>query len=165
MNGNLEQGAAYVYVNNGEVWTQQSVLMAADGAEEDEVGYAVSISGCTVAIGAFGKTLNGSSQHGAVFVLDSNGGTWTQTAELTDASITGNESLAATLFSIRIMPEPCKLPCDMPYESGIVAQIAAPQATRLLHQAMQPLQATTFDPGRTITNPPGVKVECRSHAD
>lgn len=97
VNGNLGQGAAYIYVNNGGVWTQEAVLTAADGAVGDVFGYAVSVSGNTVAIGAFGQAFNGSSQHGAVYVFDGNGGVWTQTAELTDTSITGNAAIGQSV--------------------------------------------------------------------
>lgn len=82
VNGNVEQGAAYVFINNGGVWTQQAVLTAADGAAGDEFGFAVSITGSTITVGAPERSVNG-VVGGTVYVFENSGGNWTQTAELT----------------------------------------------------------------------------------
>lgn len=81
--GNSRQGAAYIFVNNGGVWTQQAELTAADGAANNLFGGSVSISGNTVVIGAEGLAVNGAADQGAAYVFVNNGGSWTQAAELT----------------------------------------------------------------------------------
>lgn len=53
---NENQGAVYIFTRSGGVWTQQQKLMATDGAMYDVFGWAVAISGDTVAIGAPGNT-------------------------------------------------------------------------------------------------------------
>jgi hypothetical protein len=50
--GNGAQGAAYVFVRDGGVWTQQQRLIAADGAANDRFGNSVGISGETIVIGS-----------------------------------------------------------------------------------------------------------------
>lgn len=56
---NYSQGAAYIFVNTGGVWSQQAEILASDGATGDSFGWSVSISGDTVLVGAPGKTSNG----------------------------------------------------------------------------------------------------------
>ena len=70
-------GAAYVFVRSGDSWIQQAKLLPDDGAEFDQFGYAVAVSGITAVIGA--GLLNGS---GFAYVFVRNGTTWTQQAKL-----------------------------------------------------------------------------------
>lgn len=77
----LPQGAAYIFVNNGGVWTQQAELTPADGFSYDFFGFSVSISGNTVAVGAWNHP-NSTGNEGAVYIFVNNGGAWTQSAEL-----------------------------------------------------------------------------------
>ena len=76
---NGAEGAAYVFVRGGGVWSQQQELTASDGARNDEFGYSVSVSGDTAVIGAYGK--NGGQ--GAAYVFVRGGGVWSQQEELT----------------------------------------------------------------------------------
>jgi hypothetical protein len=89
----LNAGAAYVFVRNGGVWTQQAYLKASNTKEGQRFGRSVAISGDTVAdtiaIGAPGEaSLDGTqvdisgSNVGAVYVFVRNGATWTQQAYL-----------------------------------------------------------------------------------
>jgi hypothetical protein len=73
------QGAAYLFVRSGGVWSQQQELTASDGKGGDQFGYSVSVSGNTVVIGAFGRN----SAHGAAYVFVRAGGVWSQQQELT----------------------------------------------------------------------------------
>ena len=50
----LNSGSAYVFLRTGEVWTQQPRLTAADGADEDQFGISVAVSGDTAVVGAYG---------------------------------------------------------------------------------------------------------------
>ena len=81
-------GAAYVFqrdhggTNN---WGQVARLVAADGAAQDYFGDAVSISGDTIVVGAWGDDDNGSSSGSAyVFQRDQGGpGSWGQVVKVT----------------------------------------------------------------------------------
>ncbi|MGO9011834.1 MAG: FG-GAP repeat protein [Bryobacteraceae bacterium] len=73
------QGAAYVFVLSGGIWSQQQKLTASDGAASDNFGSSVSLSGDTTMIGAPGK--NG--LQGATYVFVLSGGTWSQQQKLT----------------------------------------------------------------------------------
>jgi hypothetical protein len=46
------QGAAYVFVRSGGVWSQQQKLLASDAASFDNFGSSVALSGETVVVGA-----------------------------------------------------------------------------------------------------------------
>ena len=77
---NQYQGAVYVFVESGGVWSQQAELTASDGRQLDQFGDSVAISGSTIVAGA-SKYYNGGP--GAVYVFEQTGGTWSQRAELT----------------------------------------------------------------------------------
>ncbi|MGH3430532.1 MAG: FG-GAP repeat protein, partial [Mycobacteriales bacterium] len=47
---NQSQGAAYVFVQSGEKWTQQAELITSDGAANDQFGSFVAVSGSTVVV-------------------------------------------------------------------------------------------------------------------
>ena len=55
VNSNSGQGAACVFVESGETWTQQAELTASDGAAGDQFGFSVSVSGNTAVVGAYVK--------------------------------------------------------------------------------------------------------------
>jgi sugar lactone lactonase YvrE len=73
------QGAAYVFVLSGGVWSQQAELTASDGVAGDGFGTSVAVSGNTAVIGAYGKN----NYRGAAYVFVLSGGVWTQQRELT----------------------------------------------------------------------------------
>jgi hypothetical protein len=79
------QGAAYVFVRSGEVWTQQQELTAADGATGDYFGSSVAVGGNIAVVGAVRKTVGSNVQQGAVYVFERNGAVWTQQQKLTAA--------------------------------------------------------------------------------
>jgi|CXWL01.1.fsa_nt_gi hypothetical protein len=70
-----DQGSAYVFVRSGSVWTQQAKLSASDATLGDHFGYAVSVSGDTVVVGA--------NEASAAYVFVRSGGMWIQQAKLT----------------------------------------------------------------------------------
>ena len=76
-NGPLS-GSAYIYINDGGVWTQQAKLLADDGELGDDFGYTVSISGDTALIGA----RRDDNWTGSAYVFLRSGGVWTQEAKL-----------------------------------------------------------------------------------
>ena len=77
-----DSGSAYVFVRNGTSWTQQAKLTASDAAAGDQFGFAVSISGDTAVVGAFGNDDAGSNS-GSAYVFVRSGTSWTQQAKLT----------------------------------------------------------------------------------
>jgi hypothetical protein len=83
VNGNDNQGSAYIFVRSGATWTQQAKLIASDGTAGDQFGTSVAISGNTVIIGAPADT-NGSAQSlGSVYIYVRLGTTWTQQRKFT----------------------------------------------------------------------------------
>jgi sugar lactone lactonase YvrE len=77
------QGAAYVFVRSGGVWSQQQELNASDGAANDQFGGSVSLGESTVVIGAWGKTIDLNPFQGSAYVFVQDSGVWTQRQELT----------------------------------------------------------------------------------
>ena len=71
----------------------QAELTAADGAEGDELGVSVAISGSTAVVGAPDRN----SDTGAVYVFVRSGKTWTQQAELTAANAAADEGFGASV--------------------------------------------------------------------
>jgi hypothetical protein len=91
VSGHSYQGAAYVFSLSGGTWSQTAELIASDGAASDYFGASVSISGSVVAVGAYGHTVSGHADQGAVYVYELSGGTWSQTAELTSSDGAAND--------------------------------------------------------------------------
>ncbi len=79
---NFNQGAAYVYVRSGTVWTQQQKLTASDGAERNYFGVSVAIAGETIIAGAYSLENSGPNSRGAAYVLTRTGTTWTEQQKL-----------------------------------------------------------------------------------
>jgi hypothetical protein len=76
------QGAVYVYVRSGGVWSLQQVITANNGKPADYFGFSVSLSadGNTALIGAYGFT--DYSYQGSAYVFVRSGGVWTQQQQL-----------------------------------------------------------------------------------
>jgi len=74
-------GSAYVFTRSGTSWTQQTKLLASDGAEGDEFGCSVSIDGDYAIVGAYGDDDNG-VWSGSAYVFIRSGTAWTQQAKL-----------------------------------------------------------------------------------
>ena len=68
-------GGAYVFVESGGAWTQQQELTASDAAVTDHFGGAVSLSGSTIVIGAYDKTVNSQAFNGAAYMFTEAAGT------------------------------------------------------------------------------------------
>jgi Ca2+-binding RTX toxin-like protein len=68
-----DQGAAYVFVKPAGGWTTTSVfdakLTAADGAQSDDFGASVGLSGETVLVGAWGDQFGGGPFQGSAYVF------------------------------------------------------------------------------------------------
>jgi hypothetical protein len=83
--GNDGQGAAFVYVRDGGVWTQQARLVADDGVAGDEFGFALAISGDRIVVGARFAAIGGEAGQGAAYVFERSGTGWAQQAKLAAA--------------------------------------------------------------------------------
>jgi hypothetical protein len=95
-------GAAYVFVREGAVWTQQAVLTASNSEAADYFGWSVAITNDTIVVGAYAEDsdgfgvnpgaaaeMNNSAEgSGAAYVFSRSGTVWSQQAYL-KASNTG----------------------------------------------------------------------------
>ncbi|MGH9839289.1 MAG: putative Ig domain-containing protein [Blastocatellia bacterium] len=82
---NTDQGSVYVFTRNGAGWTLQQKLIANDGAANDYFGFAVALSGDTLAVGASGDDIGANLDQGSVYVFTRSGATqpvWTQQQKL-----------------------------------------------------------------------------------
>ena len=86
-------GAAYVFVRNGETWSQQAYLKASNTQELYNFGQSVAISGDTVIVGSPGEASNATGVNGnqsdnsaegsgAAYVFVRSGTTWSQQSYL-----------------------------------------------------------------------------------
>jgi hypothetical protein len=75
-------GSAYVFTRNGTTWTQQAKILASDGAEEDNFGFYVSLSGDTALIGAPYDDDNEADSGSAYVFTRSSGSIWTEQQKL-----------------------------------------------------------------------------------
>lgn len=71
-------GAVYTFVRTGTTWTEESKLLPDE--PEDGFGWAVSVAGETVVVGAAEASAN--SERGAAYVFTRNGGAWSLEATL-----------------------------------------------------------------------------------
>ena len=83
IDGNLSQGAAYVFARGGDgQWTETQKLVADDGQPVDWFGSAVTTDGATIVVAAYGAHYDDQAMRGAVYVFTASSGKWTQTQEL-----------------------------------------------------------------------------------
>jgi hypothetical protein len=92
----LNSGAAYVFVRNGSIWSQQAYLKASNAAYNEYFGWSVGISSNTVVVGAYNEAssnLTGDylskwfTESGAAYVFSRDGSTWKQEAFLKSTNI------------------------------------------------------------------------------
>lgn len=93
-------GAAYVFVRNGNVWTQQAKLTASDGATNDLFGSTVALDANTAVIGARLDDVGANADQGSAYVFVRSGTSWTQQAKLTasDGATTDNFGVAVDVI-------------------------------------------------------------------
>ena len=103
VNGNSEQGEAYVFVKPASGWanaTETAKLTASDGAANDNFGQSVAIDGNTVVVGAFFDDVNGVHTAGAAYVFTKPAGGWvseTEAAKLTASDGADNDRLGTSV--------------------------------------------------------------------
>jgi len=82
--GNNDQGAAYVFKRDGDIWTQQAKITADDGLANDQFGNAVSIWNDTtndttyIVVGAHLDDIGAYSDQGSAYVFKRSGTIWSQ---------------------------------------------------------------------------------------
>ena len=76
---NDDRGAAYVFGQGPDGWTQAAKLAASDAAAGDSFGFSVATYGDAALVGASGKD----SGTGSVYVFEQANGSWTESARLT----------------------------------------------------------------------------------
>jgi hypothetical protein len=65
-------GAVYVFVRDGDVWTQEAYFKGSNLGEYQQFGWSVSISGNTLVVGAFAEN----EYAGGAYVFVREGTTW-----------------------------------------------------------------------------------------
>ncbi len=104
-----DSGAAYIFVRNAGVWTQQAYLKASNTGANDWFGWRVALSGDTAVVTAYQEASNATGVNapvtggsgtqadnsiagaGAVYVFVRNGTNWTQQAYLKASNATSND--------------------------------------------------------------------------
>ena len=82
VNGNTNQGSAYVFAQVGNTWTQLDQLLAADGKTADFFGNSVAISGSTIIVGAASDDVGSNSSQGSAYIFVPGGNGFQQQAKL-----------------------------------------------------------------------------------
>ena len=100
--GGDDSGSAYVFVRNGTSWSQQSKLVASDGAEYDYFGTSVALLGDYALVGVPVKAHPQYGYHrgpGSAYVFVRNGVSWSQQAKLvaSDSAYTYGTSFGASV--------------------------------------------------------------------
>jgi len=82
--GGDSSGAAYIFERTGVSWNQEAKILAsdADTLANEFFGFAVSIDGDYVAVGAPGTSDTGGGAHGAAYIFLRNGDNWNQQARV-----------------------------------------------------------------------------------
>jgi hypothetical protein len=100
VDGNVLQGAAYVYSNIGGTWTFVKKLVADDAVGGEFFGRSVAMSGTRALAGAPYAGVDGTPARGAVYMFDGSTSDWTQSGKVVaDSGDPGDAfgfSLAAT---------------------------------------------------------------------
>ncbi len=81
--GKRYAGAAYVFVRNGNTWTEQAKLTASDAGKADRFGSDVTMHGKTIIVGAPFLDSENKGDSGAAYIYVMDGNTWKQQAKLT----------------------------------------------------------------------------------
>ncbi|PIE44645.1 MAG: hypothetical protein CSA45_05950 [Gammaproteobacteria bacterium] len=83
IDGNRNQGAAYVFAHDGSNWVERQKLIASDGEEKDYFGASVAIDGDHLLVGAYGANINVTSYQGAAYVFAHDGSNWVERQKFT----------------------------------------------------------------------------------
>jgi hypothetical protein len=104
----LDSGAAYVFVRNGTMWSQEAYLKASNAEDLDRFGNCVAVSGdgATVAVGAGGEASgtsdpgdNSRARAGAIYLFARSGATWSQVQYIKASNPDMSDSLCGAALS------------------------------------------------------------------
>ena len=83
-------GAAYIYARSGVTWSQQTTLIASDGAANDYFGISVGITASggvdRVVVGANGDDIGANTNQGAAYLYERSGSSWPTVRKLNGVS-------------------------------------------------------------------------------
>jgi hypothetical protein len=107
-NSAANSGAVYVFTRTGSSWAQQAYIKASNTGANDVFGLSVSLSGDTLAVGAFGEASNAmgingneadnsTSNSGAVYVFTRTGSTWAQQAYVKASNTEANDRFGGSV--------------------------------------------------------------------
>jgi len=98
---NLNQGSAYVFVKPAGGWsgalTENSKLIAADGALDDQFGFSVAVNGDTIVVGAHFDDIGANVSQGSAYVFVKPAGGWSGTLTQ-NAKLTASDGAAVDVF-------------------------------------------------------------------
>ncbi len=78
----VDQGSAYIFVQNGNLWGQQARLTAADGLAQHYFGVSVALSGYTALVGEYNDLIFSNMGQGSAYVFNRSGTVWSQQQKL-----------------------------------------------------------------------------------
>ncbi len=165
------KGRVFVYTRNGATWTNQGLLVAADGEANDSFGASVALVGDTAIVGAVGDDAASNSDVGSAYVFTRSGTNWTPQNKLTDsggASSTLGASISmagrtiligapanhgsgggrAFFFEADMLPASSVVAPEFFVSDGATGELASAQATYEFGTAYVGGQLT---PSRTVT--------------
>ena len=104
----IDSGAAYVFVRNAGVWSQQAYLKASNTGNDDYFGWAVAVSGDSLVVGAYSEDSNATGINGvqsnnlaggsgAVYAFRRNAGLWSQEAYIKASNSEANDQFGRNL--------------------------------------------------------------------
>jgi hypothetical protein len=89
----ISGGSAYIFRRDGKTWKQQAKILADDGAEYDQLGISISISGDFAIVGAWGDD----NYTGSAYIFKRDGMKWIQQQKLV-----AKECFAGDRFGISV---------------------------------------------------------------
>ena len=81
----------------GTSWSEQQKLVANDGAEEDDFGFSMVLSGDTLVVGASYDSNDNGSNSGSAYVFVPSGTTWTQQQKLVASDGAANDDFGISV--------------------------------------------------------------------
>ena len=87
-----DQGAAYVFVRSGGIWTEEQKITDGDGMPQDRFGTSVALSVDTLVVG-----VDPVVRQGAAYVFVRSGGVWRPQQKLTNGAKTPYDSFGTTV--------------------------------------------------------------------
>lgn len=99
----LNRGAVYIFTRSGTTWTQEAKLLASDGAANDYLGYAVSLSadGTKLIAGAYLDD-EGETNTGSAYIFVKSSGIWSQQTRLNLTAEADFTNIVGAQFGIAV---------------------------------------------------------------